>query len=177
MLNDAHSQPQQSTPPQSAGTLRRAAGRDRAVFEAWCAANNHVKLREAHNEVGDSSREMRASSAIQPEEIGAMNHAIRITTRDRRFIVSKSGRIGIAPKEAVFTFPTADEIFAVAGGGALLVLRPVGTRDIPGVGWRLCYELVGDCYLHGFMDGEAMDNYDVVKQTIHIVNSGSLGFS
>lgn len=169
IVSDAHSQPHQSGPLQPAGPLRRATGRDEALFGAWCTTNNHAKFRDVYNKAGDLNGEKRASSILQPEDIGAMNHAIRITTRDRRFIVSKSGRLGIAPKEAVLTSLVADEIFAIAGSRTPLVLRPVGTRDVPGVGRRLCHKLVGDCYLHGVMDGEAMYNYEVMKQRIHIV--------
>lgn len=169
IVSDARSQPHQSTPLQPAGPLRRVTGRDEALFGAWCTANNHVKFRDVYNKAGDLNSEKRASSILQSEDIGAMNHAIRITTRDRRFIVSRSGRLGIAPKEAVLTSLVADEIFVIAGSRTPVVLRPVGTRDVPSVGRRLCHELIGDCYLHGVMDGETMYNYKVMKQKIYIV--------
>ncbi|KAK7223192.1 hypothetical protein V2G26_011195 [Clonostachys chloroleuca] len=149
--------------------MRRVTDEDKATFEAWCMANDHVKLQLSENTDSTMDNEQDASSTVPPEVIGAMNHAIRITTRDRRFIISKSGKIGIAPKMALLTSPTADEIFVVAGGVAPFVLRPAGTRDIPGVGTRPCYEIIGDCYLHGVMDGEVMGDYETLEETIYLV--------
>ncbi|KAF2101478.1 hypothetical protein NA57DRAFT_72920 [Rhizodiscina lignyota] len=39
-----------------------------------------------------------------------------------------------------------DEVFLLAGGQVLYVLRPLGD----------CFQYIGECYLHGYMDGEAL---------------------
>lgn len=142
--------------------LRRAVEDDKIVFNAWCEAHGHSKLRQ-HNATRGNALD------VGLEETGGMNQAITATTRDRRFIISKSGRMGIAPKMALLTSPAADQIFVVLGSNAPLVLRPVGSRSISGVGERLCYELIGDCYLHGIMDGEAMHDFETKKETLYIV--------
>jgi hypothetical protein len=43
-----------------------------------------------------------------------------------------------------------DEIFVLAGGQVLHTLRRKGD----------CYTYLGDCYLHGFMDGEALQRLE-----------------
>jgi hypothetical protein len=59
------------------------------------------------------------------------------------------GRIGNVPSG---TQP-GDKIFALAGSGLPLVLRPAeNTID----GLSPCFRLIGPCYLHGVMDGEAV---------------------
>ncbi|KAH8745951.1 heterokaryon incompatibility protein-domain-containing protein [Hyaloscypha finlandica] len=64
----------------------------------------------------------------------------------RRFFVTKKGYFGIGPAE----LEEGDEIYILAGGKFPLVLRP-SPESQPNT-----FELVGDCYVHGVMDGEAV---------------------
>ncbi|PMD57267.1 uncharacterized protein K444DRAFT_483861, partial [Hyaloscypha bicolor E] len=64
----------------------------------------------------------------------------------RRFFVTKKGYFGIGPAE----LEEGDEIYILAGGKVPLVLRPLPESQ-PNT-----FELVGDCYVHGVMDGEAV---------------------
>jgi hypothetical protein len=61
----------------------------------------------------------------------------------RQFSVTASNSIGLVPKLATI----GDEIFLLAGGKFLYVLRPQGDF----------YRLIGECYIHGLMDGEALE--------------------
>lgn len=63
---------------------------------------------------------------------------------NRRFYRTVAGRFGWAPDCA----EAGDEICVLYGGPVPFLLRPDGAGH---------HEVVGDCYLHGFMDGEAMD--------------------
>jgi hypothetical protein len=63
--------------------------------------------------------------------------------RNRKFVTTKKGYFGMAPLMAE---PT-DEIFVVAGCTVPLLLRPVGNER---------YHLVGECYVQGIMEGEAV---------------------
>ena len=63
---------------------------------------------------------------------------------NRRFYRTVAGRFGWAPDCA----EAGDEICVLYGGPVPLLLRPDGAGH---------HEVIGDCYLHGFMDGEAMD--------------------
>ena len=44
------------------------------------------------------------------------------------------------------------------GSKVLIILRDVGVRDVRGIGPKVCYAFLGECYLHGVMDGEGRGN-------------------
>jgi hypothetical protein len=67
---------------------------------------------------------------------------------DRRFFVTRKGYFGTGPHE----LKDGDEIYIVAGGNLPLVLRPV-LNSKPNT-----FELIGDCYVHGIMYGEAVSD-------------------
>ncbi|MCJ1291682.1 hypothetical protein MMC34_003227 [Xylographa carneopallida] len=67
---------------------------------------------------------------------------------DRRFFVTKKGYFGIGPAE----LKEGDEIYILAGGKHPFALRPL-LGPHPDT-----FELVGDCYVHGIMDGEAVSD-------------------
>ena len=68
---------------------------------------------------------------------------------NRKFLVSKTNEwIGLAPTAA----EPGDELVILAGCSVPVVLRPVEESGKI-VGWYL----VGECYVHGMMDGEATD--------------------
>ncbi|KAI1419219.1 HET-domain-containing protein [Xylaria sp. FL1777] len=77
------------------------------------------------------------------------------TILDRRFFLTEKGYIGLAPDDV----NEGDMICALAGGRLPFILRDASTTskrlgkstDIPRT-----YKLVGDAYLHGIMDGEAV---------------------
>ena len=63
-----------------------------------------------------------------------------------RFFVTKKGYFGMGPAELA----GGDQVYVVAGGRVPLILRPLSGFH-PNT-----FELVGDCYVHGVMDGEAV---------------------
>lgn len=68
--------------------------------------------------------------------------ALKCATFGRRFATTRGGYMGLVRKDVA----VGDEVFVLLGGEVLYVLRP--ERDH--------YLFVGECYLHGLMDGEAM---------------------
>jgi hypothetical protein len=60
-----------------------------------------------------------------------------------------------------------DEIHIAAGGNCPLVLRPVNNPQSPSTNPR--YTLVGDCYLHGIMDGEAAESFEERATMVEII--------
>jgi len=63
----------------------------------------------------------------------------------RKFFVSKDeGWLGLAPMEAEL----GDRIALLEGGSVPYILRPK-------IGKETEYELIGDAYVHGIMDGQA----------------------
>ena len=74
----------------------------------------------------------------------------------RRFFVTKKGYFGIGPAE----LEEGDEIYILAGGKHPFALRPsFGTQPDT-------FELVGDCYVHGIMDGEAVFDQSRNRKTM-----------
>lgn len=71
--------------------------------------------------------------------------SFRIAGIDRRLFATDRGYIGLGPPE----MQDGDHVYILSGGKVPYILRPVS-------GPRLrTLELVGDCYLHGIMYGEA----------------------
>ena len=72
--------------------------------------------------------------------------------RDHRLFVTERGFMGIAPRTACI----GDSVFVLKGGPLPFILRPgtpaEGDCSHPP---EYCFELVGSCYVHGIMDGEA----------------------
>ncbi|KAH9209089.1 hypothetical protein DL95DRAFT_245811, partial [Leptodontidium sp. 2 PMI_412] len=62
-----------------------------------------------------------------------------------RFCVTEKKYIGMAPKDALL----GDVVCIVYGSNVPFVLRPSGIG-----GNTNRYRLVGECYIHGIMDGE-----------------------
>lgn len=74
---------------------------------------------------------------------------------NRRFYRTVAGRFGWAPD----CVEAGDEVCVLYGGPVPLLLRPDGAGH---------HEVIGDCYLHGFMDGEAMDA-KFEEREIHLI--------
>lgn len=64
--------------------------------------------------------------------------------RTRRLIVTQEGSVGLAPIEAQHD----DLIYLIPGCNIPIVLRPSSNS---------CFQIVGGCYLHGSMEGEAAE--------------------
>ncbi|KAI0410534.1 HET-domain-containing protein [Xylaria grammica] len=78
---------------------------------------------------------------------------------DRRFFVSKKGYMGLAPD----TVKEGDMICVLAGGRLPFILRDANTtfkRLGDSSGAERAHTLIGDAYLHGIMDGEAVAEID-----------------
>lgn len=78
-------------------------------------------------------------------------------TRDRRLVFTSNGYIGLAPTEA----ETGDMVCVLFGGETPFILRPMDEH------WLL----IGDCYIHGIMDGEAVadaEKKEKIRRTFEI---------
>jgi len=62
---------------------------------------------------------------------------------DRQLAITVDNLIGLVSVAA----RVDDEIYVLAGGSVLYVLRP--QQD--------CFQFIGECYVHGLMNGEALD--------------------
>jgi hypothetical protein len=73
----------------------------------------------------------------------------------RRLCRTNSGYIGLVPGYA----QEGDEVCVVSGARVPFVLRAQGTF----------YSLIGECYVHGIMDGEALKFQSFQTQEIRVV--------
>jgi hypothetical protein len=147
--------------------FRRLSNDDEPSFDVWCKFNLLDKLRvhEPLQEHGSQN----VSREETARKVGSIGEAIRTSTSGRKFIVTEEGHMGLAPSHTALSYQKPDEIMVIPGGKTPFVLKPVGARHIPGLGMRLAHEMIGECYLHGFMDGQGMVDFENKKQVIYLV--------
>lgn len=90
----------------------------------------------------------------EKSQIPSIERSVSIATLSRRLICS-DGLIGLGPADMA----VGDQLFLLPGGKTPFVLRPLG-HGVFDVGreetvYRPKYEIIGDCYLDGWMDGGA----------------------
>lgn len=103
-----------------------------------------------------------------PDDTGynlvTVDYAIVSATMGCRLFVTSTGYMGLGPSSTV----VGDSVYVLVGGCTPFVLRPAGESDIPSIGHKQCHQLIGDCYVHGLMDGEAMERYRGSEQEIYL---------
>lgn len=95
----------------------------------------------------------------------AVDFAIASATLERRLFFTKSGYMGLGPS----CIREGDTIYVLFGGHTPFIVRSAGQKTVPFEEPQSCHELVGDCYVHGIMDGEAMEDYENHRQNIYLV--------
>ena len=70
----------------------------------------------------------------------------------RRMVVTRKGYVGMVPEAT----RESDVIVALLGCSMPMVLRPVRSPDDDDGRGREQFQVVGECYVHGLMDGQAM---------------------
>ncbi|KAG8165216.1 hypothetical protein KVR01_005491 [Diaporthe batatas] len=87
----------------------------------------------------------------------AVDFAITSAIKGRRLFTTEKGYLGLGPA----AMAEGDLVQIMAGGHTPFVTRRIDKHkaiDIPGVGKQDCLSLIGDCYVHGIMDGEALND-------------------
>ncbi|KAH7014782.1 heterokaryon incompatibility protein-domain-containing protein [Ilyonectria destructans] len=98
----------------------------------------------AIDRAANSDDEMREHSDILPNYLTTIEESIGRMAMTLKFCVTKNGRFGQLP----VTSQPGDSICVLVGGEVPFVIRPTG---------RGTYTLVGECYIDGVMDGEALE--------------------
>ena len=80
---------------------------------------------------------------------------INMRTRGRKPFITAKGNLGLGRLEP----EKGDRVAIFSGFPVPYIVREIGENR---------YQLIGETYLHGFMDGEAMDG-DPKTQKIHLV--------
>jgi hypothetical protein len=117
--------------------------------------------KSVRSDYGEEEEEMKD---IEDNEQVKIDDAVTSATADRKFFRTKGGYMGLGPKG----MRVGDIVFVLDGGNTPFLLRPKGQRIIPEQDARDIYELVGDCYVHGIMDGEAVGDTTKIED-VYIV--------
>lgn len=78
--------------------------------------------------------------------------AMQPRVKDKRFAVTSDGWISLVPPFS----KVGDVVYVIEGCQVPLLLRKVKSQDRDETG-ETRYELVGECYIHRIMDGEAVE--------------------
>ena len=104
------------------------------------------------NRIPTSSWKQSLAWAVLPKaDPGRFHEAFARACLDRRFFVTQGGYMGIGPK----TVKGGDRIVVLFGGKVPYILRPSGRR----------FKFVGDAYIPGLMDGQAVERWKEAKTT------------
>jgi hypothetical protein len=144
---------------------------------------NLISTADYHNDkIGDEAyRALEAADFVVYEQwwksakageatFDAFGYQVLGTFLTKTFFVTESGYFGIGPQ----TVKPEDEIHVLFGSNVPFVLRsyscealnsPSISSQIQHNGISRCY-LVGDCYIHGFMNGEALEDEARKVQTV-----------
>lgn len=77
-----------------------------------------------------------------------------------RFCITEKGYVGLVPHDAV----VGDSVVLVNGAAVPFVVRGCGDVERP-----YLTTLVGECYIHGIMHGEALNFEDAIEGDLHFV--------
>ena len=138
------------------GGNRRILPKDLITAETWWELAQSAK------------KEGRANSFLNGQDRDLIRVAglIRNSVRMYKFWLTSQGFLGMGLQ----TLARGDEVFVVKGSRLPLICRPIENtiaQNLGISGHERGYLFVGQCYLHGFMDGEAVEP-DTRWETIHL---------
>ncbi|KAK7222795.1 hypothetical protein V2G26_010798 [Clonostachys chloroleuca] len=108
---------------------------------------------------GTSESDILTNSLLIP----TIHEHLIVTLRKKKVFLTEEGYLGIASRE----IRDQDEIFILPGSAVPIVLRPINLNNSV-KDEKAHYKVVGDCFIHGFMDGEAINNASFKMQDLVI---------
>ncbi|KAL6705175.1 hypothetical protein ACN47E_007280 [Coniothyrium glycines] len=155
-----------TTPQGTKSAYVRAKPEDADAFNAWRMWSRCISRDTLGRTATFSERDL-------AEGISAINDALKSATTSRRFFLTSNGYMGMGPK----TCQTGDKIYVLNTSNVPFVLRPgpsvlcgrepcytiLGSKtgslnpSEPCNSAHSCDVLVGDCFTHGLMNGEAFE--------------------
>ena len=148
-------------------SYRRATKDDYEAYRAWSMWSRCISRDTFSRTASFSQRDL-------DEGISGIHHALKTATASRRFFLTKSGYMGIGPRTTV----VGDRVYVFKGGNIPFIVREdrlvtadsdedvSGPSDTPvGDGFRL----IGDCFVHGLMDGQAFTQTSLQAGKINLL--------
>jgi hypothetical protein len=86
------------------------------------------------------------SSSSDVIQVANNIQSVTFACQGRRLAHVYEGAMALVPEEAA----DGDQVFVLFGGQVLYVLRPIAEH----------FEFIGECYIHGLMDGEALERLE-----------------
>jgi hypothetical protein len=99
----------------------------------------------------------RRTSSHVPDERDTYLSVLHDTVHGWRFVITEHGFVGTVPESA----EAGDVVVILKGAGVPFVLRKSSTR--PGA-----FRLVGECYIHGMMNGEALSLPQIKEEELQL---------
>ena len=144
-------------------------GRSRDVLDADQLVKyvcEHFPMSDAQASAGTTMRQARNTSKVTHSDrslpvsfidramCDAYLEAVHDTLNNRSLLITKRGRIGLAPIGA----KAGDEVCLLPGASVPILLRATKSRD-----GSSAHQLVGEAYVHGIMYGEGMEAYEAKR--------------
>jgi hypothetical protein len=157
---------------------RRAKAEDFDAFRAWRMWSRCISRDTFSRTASFTQRGL-------DEGISSIHHALKTATASRRFFLTSTGYMGIGPK----TTTIGDNVQVFKGSNVPFMTRQDRTGPLE-VGSRIIlitgdsqddhtaptskliaspYQLVGDCFVYGLMDGEAFEQADARVERLCLI--------
>ena len=140
-------------------TFRRATQGDVEAMQAWRRWTNRNSSTKPFPPPQDPS------SSEEDALIADADRAIRSACLMRRYFKTDTKYMGLAACGAM----AGDEVFVLLGSSTPFALRLLGEAAVEGLGDRRCYTVIGECYVHGVMDGELVNKPDAKVQELCLI--------
>lgn len=119
--------------------------RDHGQFKKWLAASPLWREHWYVESESNSAFKGAPSPGTALYTAWLLGEKVKSACSGRRIFLTEAGIVGLAPKEAEI----GDEVVVFVGGQVPFTLRKISQDDD-------IWNLVGECYAAGFMDGESM---------------------
>ncbi|USP73815.1 hypothetical protein yc1106_01089 [Curvularia clavata] len=158
---------------------RRATPEDYEASRAWSMWSRCISRDTLSRAAAFSQRDL-------DEGISGIHYALKTATTSRRFFLTSSGYMGLGPK----TTAEGDQVYIFKGSNIPFVVRPDQSVSIGEDGWTTLvsgdengskeharitangsfefFQVVGDCFVYGAMDGEVLQQPDVQFRNIFL---------
>jgi len=161
----------------SHGVYRRATVDDFQALRAWIMWARCISRDSFSRTASFTRRDLE-------EGIAAIDHTLKTATASRRFFFTSNGYMGMGPK----TTMAGDQVLVFKGSKVPFMVRQDRSIVIEANNWitliagddseaqtscattqlKTSFQLVGDCFAYGLMDGEAFEHANALTENVYL---------